>query len=123
MRRRRWAAALAAGAAALFVLQVLGTHWALDSLHQGHSGSTRRGLLQRQHPGRLNGGSSRSEQQRQHDARRTRRPARWQPAIIVFAYNRAHYLNATLHSLAALPGIEHYHVAVSQVRACCSVPG
>jgi hypothetical protein len=33
----------------------------------------------------------------------------------VFAYNRAHYLNQTLHSLLGLPGLDRYTVYVSQV--------
>lgn len=39
------------------------------------------------------------------------------PAIILFCYNRVQYLNATLHSLAALPGLNRFHVYISQV--CC----
>lgn len=36
------------------------------------------------------------------------------PAIILFCYNRPDYLDATLQSLASLPGLERFSIYISQ---------
>lgn len=117
---------------ALFAFQLLWTHGQLEQLRDiSHRGFRRRALARQASNAALESGklaaTQLDQQSRAHndDAGRSNgseglaaggTAALDNPAIIVFAYNRAAYLNQTLQSLLGLSGLEAHTVYVSQVR-------
>ncbi|KAI3435729.1 hypothetical protein D9Q98_001787 [Chlorella vulgaris] len=115
---------------ALFAFQLLWTHGQLEQLRDiSHRGFRRRALARQASNAALESGklaaTQLDQQSRAHndDAGRSNgseglaaggTAALDNPAIIVFAYNRAAYLNQTLQSLLGLSGLEAHTVYVSQ---------